>query len=255
MTNSNVAGGADNCKDVDVVSVHPECSTSTAVDSSGSEMMSDRSLKDNALGNFRARNHEHPSLDYDSGHDAMSTVSSSIFEFQKAERGTQRLPLAPFSKPAPSKWDDAQKWIASPTWSRPKSGQGVGSRKAGNIGYGSRQPTTKVVVEVPDSKVANFEEPDTKRIDTNQTKMETGGQKFVNWEAEPYPIADSYIKPVLMIENSVGESASKNVLSLFLIFFFCLVQLRLLFHGYIIHYRIRFSALQSIYRYILYHVF
>ncbi|XP_004297777.1 PREDICTED: uncharacterized protein LOC101302745 [Fragaria vesca subsp. vesca] len=200
-------GGADNCKDVDVVSVHPECSTSTAVDSSGSEMMSDRSLKDNALGNFRARNQEHPSLDYDSGHDAMSTVSSSIFEFQKAERGTQRLPLAPFSKPAPSKWDDAQKWIASPTWSRPKSGQGVGSRKAGNLGYGSRQPTTKVVVEVPDSKVANFEEPDTKRIDTNQTKMETGGQKFVNWEAEPYPIADSYIKPVLMIENSVGESA------------------------------------------------
>ncbi|KAK9935680.1 hypothetical protein M0R45_022769 [Rubus argutus] len=207
-------GGADNCKDVDVVTVHPECSTSTAADSSGSEMISDRRLNDNAMINSRARNQEDPSLDYDNGHDAMS-VSSSIFEFQKAERGTQRLPLAPFSKPAPSKWDDAQKWIASPTWNRPKSGQaqmqggqGVGSRKAGNLGIGSRQPMTKVVVEVPDPKVANFEEPDTKRIDTNQAKMESGGQKFVSWEADPYPIADLYGKPVLMIENSAGESAT-----------------------------------------------
>lgn len=180
-------------------------------------MISDRRLNDNAMINSRARNQEDPSLDYDSGHDAMS-VSSSIFEFQKAERGTQRLPLAPFSKPAPSKWDDAQKWIASPTWNRPKSGQaqmqggqGVGSRKAGNLGIGSRQPMTKVVVEVPDPKVANFEEPDTKRIDTNQAKMESGGQNSVSWEADPYPIADLYGKPVLMIENSVGESASKYV--------------------------------------------
>ncbi|XP_050373472.1 uncharacterized protein LOC126791111 [Argentina anserina] len=199
-------GGADHCKDVDVVSVHPECYTSTAADLSGSEMMNARMLKDNASDNFRARNQEDSSLDYDSGHDAMS-VSASIFEFQKAERGTQRLPHAPFSKPAPSKWVDAQKWIASPTWSRPKSGQGVGSRKAGNICYGSRQPMTKVVVEVPDPKGANCEEPDTKRIDTNQARTESAGQKFVSWEADPYPIADSYSKPVLMIENSVGESA------------------------------------------------
>ncbi|CAB4265337.1 unnamed protein product [Prunus armeniaca] len=206
-------GGSDNCKDVDVVSVLPECSTSTAADSVGSEMLSDRRLKDNTSVNSRVRNHEDPSLDYDSGHDAVS-VSSSIFEFQKAERAPQRVPLAPFSKPAPSKWDDAQKWIASPTWNRPKmgqaqmqGGQGVGSRKVGNFGYGSRQPTTKVVVEVSDKKVAIFEEPDTKRIDTNQAKMESGGKKFVSWESDPYPIADSYGKPVLMIENSVGESA------------------------------------------------
>ncbi|PQP95374.1 hypothetical protein Pyn_27235 [Prunus yedoensis var. nudiflora] len=37
--------------------------------------------------------------------------------------------------------------------------------------------------------------------------MESGGKKFVSWESDPYPIADSYGKPVLMIENSVGESA------------------------------------------------
>ncbi|PON60913.1 Remorin family protein [Trema orientale] len=205
---------SDNCKDVDVVSVLPDCSTSTTADSLGSEMVSDRRLKDNnTIANTRARNQHDPSLDYDNGHDGMS-VSSSIFEFQKGERAQQRVPLAPFSKPAPSKWDDAQKWIASPTSNRPKGGQtqlqggqGVGSRKAGGLSYGSRQPSTKIVVEVPDQQAVASEEPDTKQMDTNQTKMESWGQKLLPWEADPYPTADSYGKPVLMIENSVGESA------------------------------------------------
>ncbi|KAL5554059.1 hypothetical protein UlMin_041460 [Ulmus minor] len=196
---------SDNCKDVDVVSVLPECSTSTTADSLGSEMVNDRRLKDNSIVYPRARNLEDPSLDYDSGHESMN-VSSSMFEFQKGERAPQRVPLAPFSKPAPSKWDDAQKWIASPTSNRPKAGQaqgghGVGSRKV------SRQSSTKVVTEVPDQKVIAFEEPDTKRIDTSQAKMENWGQKLVTWEVDSYPTADSYGKPVLMIENSVGESA------------------------------------------------
>ncbi|KAH7516681.1 hypothetical protein FEM48_Zijuj10G0160900 [Ziziphus jujuba var. spinosa] len=211
--NDNGGSGSDSCKDVDVVSVLPECSTSSAPNLLGSEMVGDHVLKDNSYVNSRIRNQEDPSLDYDSGHDGMS-VSSSIFEFQKAERAAQRLPLAPFSKPVRSKWDDAQKWIQSPTSNRPKTGQtqgqnglGVGSRKGANPGYGSRQPSTKVVVEVPDKNVVAFEEPDTKRMDTNQAKMESWGQKVVNWETNSYPTADSYGKPVLMIENSVGESA------------------------------------------------
>ncbi|XWS34420.1 hypothetical protein CRYUN_Cryun21dG0037100 [Craigia yunnanensis] len=201
--------GSDSCKDVDVVSVLPECSTSTTVDSMAAlQSGSERRLKDHSLGNTRNRFIEdHPGLDYDSGHDNMS-VSSSIFEFQKTERAPQRVPLGPFSKPAPSKWDDAQKWIASPTANRPKTGQGgqgVGSRKGGNFGYG-RQPSTKVVVEVPDQRMVAFEEPDTKRIDMNHAKKDNGLQKFVNWESDPYPIVDSYGKPVQMIENSVAES-------------------------------------------------
>ena len=130
------------------------------------------------------------------------------------------------SKPAKSKWDDAQKWIASPNNNRPETGQthvpggqGVGSRKGANLGYLTRQPSTKVVVEVPDQKVLAFEEPDTKRIDTNQAKMESWGQKLVSWEANSVPTADSYGKPVLMIESSVGESASKN----FFLFSVCFV--------------------------------
>ncbi|XVE91922.1 hypothetical protein REPUB_Repub01dG0052900 [Reevesia pubescens] len=197
--------GSDSCKDVDVVSVLPECSTSTTADSMAAlHNGSERRLKDHSLGNNRTRFIEdHPGLDYDSGHDNMS-VSSSIFEFQKTERAPQRVPVGPFSKPAPSKWDDAQKWIASPTANRPKTGQGgqgMGPRKSGNFGYG-RHSSTKVVVEVPDQRMVTFEEPDTKRIDMNH-----GLQKFVNWESDPYPIVDSYGKPVLMIENSVAESA------------------------------------------------
>ncbi|XVF43534.1 hypothetical protein PTKIN_Ptkin02bG0047200 [Pterospermum kingtungense] len=202
--------GSDSCKDVDVVSVLPECSTAMRADSMAAPQNgSERRLKDHPLGNTQNRFIEdHPGLDFDSGHDNMS-ASSSIFEFQKTERAPQRVPVGPFSKPAPSKWDDAQKWIASPNANRPKAGQGgqgVGSRKGGNFGYG-RQSSTKVVVEVPDQRMVASEEPDTKRIDMNHAKKDNGLQKFVNWESDPYPIVDSYGKPVLMIENSVAESA------------------------------------------------
>lgn len=195
----SVTGGSssDHCKDVDVVSVLPDYSTSAIVRTSSIEAVGgDRFVKANAAVNSRNRVLEDPSSDYDSGHDNMS-MSSSMFEFQKAERAPQRVPVGPFSKPAPSKWDDAQKWIASPTSNRPKTaqtqGQGghAGPRKAGSLGYGSRQSSMKVVVEVPDQKEIALDEPDTKQIDTDQTKMETGGQKFVSWEADPYAIASS----------------------------------------------------------------
>lgn len=113
----------------------------------------------------------------------------------------------------PSKWEDAQKWIASPTSNKSlighaKDGQGAGTRKAGLFGYGGRQLTTKVVVEVPDQRLAASGEPETKRIDSSK---ESVVHKAVAWEAYPNPAAEAYGKPVLMIENSVGESASKGL--------------------------------------------
>lgn len=192
------------------MSVLPECSTLATARSFDSDKSVDRGMKDNAATLRHNRILEDPSLDYDSGLDSMS-MSSSMFEFQKAERAAPRVPLAPFSKPAPSKWDDAQKWIASPTSNRPKTGQTqvqgekAGARKLGNLGYG-RQSSTKIVVEVPDQRVVALEEPDTKRIDTNQTKMESGGQKFVSWEADPYAIADSYGKPAIFFEKFLVQS-------------------------------------------------
>ncbi|KAK7399854.1 hypothetical protein VNO78_11048 [Psophocarpus tetragonolobus] len=193
------SGGSssDHCKDVDVVSVLPEYSTSAIVRTCSIEAVGgDRFVKANSAVASRNRILEDSSSDYDSGHDSLS-MPSSMFEFQKAERAPQRVPVGPFSKPAPSKWDDAQKWIASPTSNRPKTsqtqGQG-GPRKAGSLGYGSRQSSMKVVVEVPDQREIALDEPDTKQIDTNQTKMESGGQKFVSWEADdPYAIASSCV--------------------------------------------------------------
>lgn len=195
---------SDNCKDLDIVSIHPECSTSTMMQfSSGINHKS--KLKDQALFGPRIRSVDDSSFDYDSGIDNFS-VSSSVFEFQKAERAPQRVPLAPFSKP-PSKWDDAQKWIASPTSNRSKNGQanqGIGSWKPTYYGYGSRQPLATVVAEVPERSLVPYEELVTKQVDPNH-KNRNGEQKFVSWDSYSYA-SESYSKPVLMIESCIGES-------------------------------------------------
>ncbi|XP_010554351.1 PREDICTED: uncharacterized protein LOC104824101 [Tarenaya hassleriana] len=170
--------GSDDCKDVDVVSDHRP--------------------RDQSLLNSRAglQVQEHL-LDYNNGDEAMC-FSTSVFEFQKAEKAPQRIPIGPFSKPTPSKWDDAQKWIASPTPNRSKAGQiqVPGSKKAPTFGYGSRQFSMKMV-EVSDQKMVDFEEPHTKRIDVSEAK-----------KVDPYKTAvESYVKPVLMVENTVSETA------------------------------------------------
>lgn len=179
------------------------------------QMAADRRSKDNLFVNSRIRSQEESSSDHDNGHE-VTGASSTSFEFQKTERASQRGPVAPFSKPVSSKWDDAQKWIASPTSTRQKTvhaqvqvGQGIGPRKMGNLATLSRQASTKVVKEVPGQKMVAFDEPDTKWVDGNQIKKETGVQEFVSWETNPHPVADTYGKPVIMIENSVQE-ASKN---------------------------------------------
>ncbi|KAL1221104.1 Remorin 4.2 [Cardamine amara subsp. amara] len=178
-----VASGLDDCKDVDVVSEITDSSIS--------------------LGH-----QEYPNLDYDNVNEIKSVSASSVFEFQKTDKdkAPSRMPIRSFSKPAPSKWDDAQKWIASPTANRPKTGQVQvpGSKKGPSFG---RQSSMKIV-EVADQRASSFavEEPDTKRIDVSQMKKDTG-QKFVNWEV------DSYVKPVLMVENSIVESATEVNLS------------------------------------------
>ncbi|KAL8157735.1 hypothetical protein AgCh_002440 [Apium graveolens] len=200
---------SENFKDVDVVCVLPQCSTSSTADPLAMEMVSEHTLKNRPFSNSRIKSQDDISLDYDSGIDSVTTPSS-VFEFQKAERGLQRAGLAPFSKPAPSKWDDAQKWIASPTSNRTKNGQphglqgGVGLRKNNQFGYGSRQTSMKVVVEVPDQTLISCEEADTKKMELSQGSRETGGPKLVPWEGDPYSSTNSYKNT---IENCVKESA------------------------------------------------
>ncbi|KAJ8629380.1 hypothetical protein MRB53_022703 [Persea americana] len=205
---------SESCKDVDVVSVLPDCSNSmtTTMESLDSEI--DRRFKEGALANSRIRSQDDGSICYDSGHDSVSVSSVGGFEFQKAERAPHRVPFASFSKPAPSKWDDAEKWIASPVSIRPKAGQSQVQggqafvpRKTGLVGFGNRQPATKVVVEVPEQKAVAVEEVDTKRIDPSHGKMEVSAQKIVNWAPEPYPVADLFVKPAVIVESSIADSA------------------------------------------------
>ncbi|KAL3379445.1 hypothetical protein AABB24_000242 [Solanum stoloniferum] len=152
----------ENCIDINVVIVVPESSTSVVVDSSKSlEMINDMRIKNQSLVSTRNRSQDDSSLDCDGGINSLGTVSP-LFEFQNAEHAAQIVPLAHFSKPAPSKWDDVQKWTASPTFNRLKTGQSsqvVGSRKISHSGYGCRQQSIKVVVEVPDQKLVPYEEP------------------------------------------------------------------------------------------------
>ncbi|WCJ17616.1 Remorin family protein [Euphorbia peplus] len=172
---------SDNYKDVDVVTVFPDSTPPHSIAS-------------------HPRSKDHSSLNSDSSSDhEPTTASSASFEFHKSQRPS----LAPFSKPLPSKWDDAQKWIASPTSTRQRTvqaGPGVASRKASL----SRQTSAKVVTEVLAQKMVAFDEPDTKWVDINK---ENGMHKFVSWETDSYPVADSYGKPVMMIQNSVQDSA------------------------------------------------
>ncbi|RRT42940.1 hypothetical protein B296_00051212 [Ensete ventricosum] len=179
------ASAADSCKDV-------ECSTS-------SEMASGHRSRDHAMGFPRVKPQEEDSFEAEN--------VSSGFEFQKAERTPpHRLTAAaafvpPFSKPAPSKWDDAQKWIASPTSNRGGSKAGGGqARRGGLAGYVSRQAAAKVVLDV-------VEEADTKRVDGSQTKKEIGGIKSANWVGEPHPRLDLEVKPTVVVENPVVDSA------------------------------------------------
>ncbi|KAL9245928.1 hypothetical protein vseg_019523 [Gypsophila vaccaria] len=188
---------SESCKDVDVVREFVECSTSMT----DSDITSEHKPKDPSLYSSRTKSNDETETEYGSGHDSRGTVSSA-FEFQKAERGTQRVPAAPFSKTAPSKWDDAEKWIASPTSNRPKIGgqsHGVqGSRKTSLFNHGHKKPATKVV-EVPDEKLVAFDEPDTKRMDSTLAN---------NWESDPHLLADLYGKTARGVEKSIDNIPS-----------------------------------------------
>ncbi|KAI3719759.1 hypothetical protein L6452_20663 [Arctium lappa] len=192
----------ENYRDVDVVSVLPERVTSATADTLVLGADNDYRSKDHLSFNSRIGSQDDGYLDYESGIDK---VSASPFEFQKAERASHRKPMAPFSKPAPSKWDDAQKWIASPTSNRPKNEQSL--KKNSQFGHGNRQPITKMVVEVPDQRLVHYEEPDTKQIDLSHSKDNEG--QYVIWGSDSIhsTMADSYSKSVLMIEDCVGDSA------------------------------------------------
>jgi hypothetical protein len=60
--------------------------------------------------------------------------------------------LPPFSRPTPSKWDDAEKWISSPTANRTGRAAGIPPKRSAFAfpEHGAHPPAVaKVVAEVP----------------------------------------------------------------------------------------------------------
>lgn len=113
----------------------------------------------------------------------------SGFEFHKARSSAL---LSGFSKPAPSKWDDAQKWIASP-----------GSNRGGRGRKSGRQGGSKVVVEVE-------EDLESRRVDVSEIlKREIGGEeeaeKEGNWVVDPCGK-----EATIIVESSIAESAASK---------------------------------------------
>lgn len=170
-------------------------------------MVGDLRVIEHSIFDSRNRSRDDNFSCYDSWIDGMS-VSSSVFEVQNSERSPQIVPLAPFSKTAPSKWDDAEKWIASPTshqskYRKPREHCGVGSQRNSTYGYGSRQTSTKVVAGVPVETMVSSDEPDTKWMDSSHASKKIGAQKLTvtAWESGAYLVPDSCNKSVLMVDN------------------------------------------------------
>ncbi|XP_078177930.1 remorin family protein isoform X1 [Carex rostrata] len=139
----------------------------------------------------------------DDSFDSESVASN--FEFHKDIRSPNpnRSPIVPsFSKPTPSKWADAQKWIASPNLSR----IGRTSKKPERVGM--KNPVTKVVLEATIEEVA-----DTKRVDsTSQEKREIIGlnNRPTNWAPDPYPELECYPKPAPVVLADSAVSLSRH---------------------------------------------
>uniref|UniRef100_A0A0A9D4Y8 Remorin C-terminal domain-containing protein n=1 Tax=Arundo donax TaxID=35708 RepID=A0A0A9D4Y8_ARUDO len=193
-SDADARGGtiSEEYKDVDVVSTISESSSSLETGSG------QRSRDTHSMGS-RVRVPEEDSCDSES--------VASNFEFHKDRGASARSAVAaaivpPFSKPAPSKWDNAQKWIASPTTNRSSRAGGALPRKMEKPSSGGvRLPATKVVLEAT-------EEIDTKRIDPSQEKREIGWQKAANWAPpDPYPEAEPCSKTALAAEITVADSA------------------------------------------------
>lgn len=147
------------------------------------------------------RSFEDDNFEYDSGHE---NGSVSSFEFHKGDRPIHRRVLGPHSKPAPSKWDDAEKWLVNHSSGdshmkpKPKSGSGqiqgvtaglgrkvnfpgqgvrpmggtnIHMAKSASNALGGTDPTTI------DGRSLNQEEGETKKVypDKPVSKMDDGG--------------------------------------------------------------------------------
>ncbi|KAJ6837291.1 uncharacterized protein M6B38_122120 [Iris pallida] len=134
----------------------------------------------------------------DDGDDGAAALSA--FEFHKAAPAAAQRP--PFSKPAPSKWDDAHKWLASSNPNRRSSKE----KRSGGGGGGHRSRTSAMKVVMEDV--------DTKRVDPSEIKREIGEHKAVVTAAAATDsvkdfclVSDCDAKPAIGVESLATDSA------------------------------------------------
>ncbi|XP_078446213.1 remorin family protein [Wolffia australiana] len=121
--------------------------------------------------------------------DRHGTDNQSVFEFQRVDRLQQRSSLPLYAKSAPSKWDDAQKWIASPNSSNAGKISCAQPRKTVGETMGRRnKPFSVKVMEFSDEKDSNA-------ADSGQFKKDFSSQKAFEWiktaSNADSPVADS----------------------------------------------------------------
>ncbi|GMP73708.1 hypothetical protein CsSME_00031387 [Camellia sinensis var. sinensis] len=113
------------------------------------------------------RTFEDENLDYD------SNASSSSFEFHKGERLLHNSINRSLSRPMPSKWNDAEKWIMN----RQNNMQANYSKKSHLQSQATRLPITNTVRVAPES--ASYDQKlSVKLVDFCQTKSQMGFEKF-----------------------------------------------------------------------------
>lgn len=106
------------------------------------------------------RTYEDENLDYD---------STSSFEFHKGERSLHHSLTRSFSRPMPSKWNDAEKWIMN----RP-NGQPNNSKKSSLQNQVNRQSVANMVRVAPELE----NKASVKKVDFCQPASQTGFGKF-----------------------------------------------------------------------------
>lgn len=154
--------------------------------------------------------------------DSHGPDNASAFEFQRVERAQHRSSVPLFSKSAPSKWDDAQKWIASPTSNRTKvTGSQLRKAGGGTMAHGNK-PFAAKLLEVS-------EEADSKATDPGQFKRELPMQRTTDLTPDLFPVADPHSKASIILENLVVDSAGElvNLYIIFLVHFLMMFSLDL----------------------------
>ncbi|CAA3025796.1 uncharacterized protein LOC111412248 isoform X1 [Olea europaea var. sylvestris] len=119
------------------------------------------------------RTYEDEILDYD---------STSSFEFHKRERSLHHPANRSFSRPLPSKWNDAEKWIMNR-----KNIQSNNSKKTNVHNQVNRVPDSNMVRAIPES-TGSENKLSVKRVDFCQPASETGAwnSAFASEGTQPF---------------------------------------------------------------------